>query len=775
MKPGPNDPCPCGSGKKHKRCCGNTSAPRGSESLTPPFDGKSALQLAVQHHQAGRLDNAEAAYRQILEFEPNNANALHLLGLIAHQSGEHLRAASLIRRALSVAPNSPFFRCNLGVVLLALGNLNEAIACYERAVALKPDYAEAHNNLGVAKMQQGKLTEAAASCQRALAVTPNYAEAHYNLGLTLLKQDRPAEATVCFERALGLRPDYAAAHEDLGTALQRQGRFDEAVARYQEALRLRPSAEAHNKLGAALQDQGRLDEAVTHYEQALSIDPQFPDAHFNLGGLLLDQGKLEQSIACFERAQQLMPNDRNRIALATAWTPVIESSGDLPAVREQCLRRITQLLQADLAIEDPLGAGLGPNFMLAYHGLDDRQLQEATARLYLKACPSLSWTAPHCLHDQNIPAGVKTKIGLVSRYFYNHTIGEVMHGLIEHINRDRFDVTVFRFPGPQDHVSRRIDDSADHVFRLPYSLAGARNLISESRLDVLVYPEIGMDPATYFIAFSRLAPVQCVMWGHPDTTGIPNIDYFVSSSDVEPVDAQDHYAEKLVTLQHVPTYYCRPPPVTNAPDRKALGLPESAHLYVCPQTLYKFHPDFDAILGAILRRDPQGVIVLFHGRHPAWATSLRDRFARSCPDVADRIVFLRRLPREHYLGLLQQADAVLDTLHFGGGNTTYQAFGLGVPVVTWPGSFARGRVTYALYKRMGVMDLVADRAERYVELAWRLANDEMFRQQMRTGIRNNSSVIFEDLETVQELELFFNRARGTARTGCSIVAAVDRT
>jgi len=768
MKPGPNDPCPCGSGKKHKKCCGSISAPRTLKPLASALDVPAALELATQYHQAGRLEHAEAVYRQILAVQPNDPNALHLLGLAAHQSGKHAVAADLIRRALNVAPRSPIFLCNLGVVLSAQGNREEAITCYERALALQPDYAEAHNNLGVAKMQQGNPAEAIVCYQRALAVRPNYADAHYHLGLALRKLGRAVEAIGCFERALELRADYADAHSDLGAALQGQGELDKAIAHYEQALRLRPNAETHNNLGIALEGQGRLDEAATHYERASQLAPGYADPCFNLAGIRLDQCRLGEAIACFERAQHLRPNDRNKIALASARIPIVESSAALLASRQQFLQRIGELLHEDLALTDPLSEGLTPNFLLAYHGLDDRELQEATAQLYLQACPALSWVAPHCRDGRERSSSARIKIGFVSRYFYNHTVGEVMHGLVGRMNRDRFEVTVFKFPGQQDHISRRIDDAADHVLRVPYSLSDARNQISSRSLDILVFPEIGMDPATYFLAFSRLAPVQCATWGHPDTSGIPNIDYYVSGMDVEPPDAQRYYSERLIALQHLPTYYYPPPPVRNSPDREALGLPRNAKLYVCPQTLYKFHPDFDDILGAILRRDPRALLVLFHGKHPAWATCLRQRFAESFPDGVDRVVFLRRLPMEHYLWLLREADAVLDTLHFGGGNTTYQAFGVGAPVVTWPGSFARGRVTYALYKRMEVMNVVTDSAEHYVEMALKLANDRDFHEEMAAAIRKESGVIFEDVETVRELELFFENALKAARRGTFI-------
>lgn len=730
------------------------------------FDTRTALQAAAQHHQAGRLQQAEALYRQILAIDANHADALHLLGVLAHQTGRSGAAEELIRRAIGRAARSPAFHCNLGVVLLARGALEEAAACFERALALKPDYDEAHNNRGLVQMRLGKLAEAERSFARALALRPEYANASYNRGLVLQMQGDVAAAIVAYERALALRPDHADAHNDLGTALQAQGRQDEAAAHYAAALRVDSAhAQAHNNLGTLLQDRGRVDEAAAHYRQALAAAPGLANAHFNLGKCLLEQCRREDARACFAEAQRLTPDDRNRIAMATALCPVMSSSADLAATRAQMTRDLATLLDADIVLADPLKQGLTPNALLAYHGLDDRPLQEALARLYLKACPALAWTAPGCCEQPRARGDRRIRVGFVSRYFYNHTVGEVTRGLLEHLDRVRFEITVLRIGPEDDALAHGIDAAADHVASVPGSLREARELIGARALDALVYPEVGMDPGTYFLAFSRLAPVQCVMWGHPDTTGIPNLDYYVSSADIEPANAQAHYSERLVRLAHVPAYYYRPALSDPLPDRAALELPERGNLYVCAQTLYKFHPDFDPTLAAILRLDPEGWLVLFEGRHPSWSGILRTRLRAALGDAVDRVLFLPRMTLPRYLALLTHACAALDTHPFGGGNTSYQALGLGVPIVTWPGAFARGRVTAALYERMGIIDLIARNADEYVALAHKLATQPDFRREIGLTIQRRCGVIYEDLETVREFERFLEAACDAAPRG----------
>ena len=268
-----------------------------------------AMAIAVRHHQAGRLQAAEQIYRQILQAEPNQPDALHLLGLIAHQVGKHDVAVEYIERAASLKGNDPALHNNLGGAYYALHRVADAVACYRRAAELKPDFAQAHNNLGIALCDQGKLEEAVAACRRAVQLKPDYAEAHCNLGAALNRQGKTDEAIACYRRAVQIKPAYAEAHNNLGNALKAQGKPDEAVACYRRAVELKPDyAEAHDNLGVALCGVGKLDEAAACCRRAVELKPDSAGAHNNLGSTLKDQGKLDEAIACYRRALELRPD-----------------------------------------------------------------------------------------------------------------------------------------------------------------------------------------------------------------------------------------------------------------------------------------------------------------------------------------------------------------------------------------------------------------------------------------------------------------------------------
>jgi predicted O-linked N-acetylglucosamine transferase (SPINDLY family) len=239
--------------------------------------------LAIQHHRAGRLREAEELYRLILAQRPENADAMQNLGIIAHESGRNDVAVDLFHRAIALKPNLPEAHNNLGNALRGQGQLDEAIAAYRKAIALRGNYAEAHYNLGIGLKDQGQLDQAIAAFRRAIALKPNYAEAHNNLGIALRDQGQLDEAISAYRQAIALNPNFFAAHSNLGTALRDRGQSDEAIAAYRQAIALQPrSAEAHSNLGIALADQGQLDEAIVACRHAIDLNPDLPETHSNL-------------------------------------------------------------------------------------------------------------------------------------------------------------------------------------------------------------------------------------------------------------------------------------------------------------------------------------------------------------------------------------------------------------------------------------------------------------------------------------------------------------
>jgi predicted O-linked N-acetylglucosamine transferase (SPINDLY family) len=267
-----------------------------------------ALKIALQAHQAGRLHEAGALYRQVLEAEPDNPEALHLLGVVSHQTGQHDVAVRYIQQAIARSPQVARFHNNLGEALRAQGRLAEAEAQYRQALALKPEYVDAHTNLGTTLKAQGNLEEAVAHYRKALALSPGSADAHNNFGLAVQEQGNLEVAVAQYRTALALNPALPEAHNNLGNALKAQGKLEDAIAHFRQALALNPAVpDAHNNLGIALHEQGKLEEAVAHFRQAVALRPAYPEGHHNLGNALRLQGKCDEALGHLERAIALRP------------------------------------------------------------------------------------------------------------------------------------------------------------------------------------------------------------------------------------------------------------------------------------------------------------------------------------------------------------------------------------------------------------------------------------------------------------------------------------
>jgi predicted O-linked N-acetylglucosamine transferase (SPINDLY family) len=610
---------------------------------------------------------------------------------------------------------------------------------------------------GVAAHSEGR-REDAGECYRAvLQLQPENPDALNLLGVLVCDAGRPGEAVSLIRRAVEAKGSVPAYHMNLGVALRDAGHPQESIASLQHAIRLDPGlADAHYALGRALIEVKRHAGAEARFRHTLAMSPGHVDAQKALAQVLKMQGKMQEA----EEIYQALLHQRDDVGAAFCnalmLPPIAKSRADIDMWRERYRLGLEELIRRQVLIDDPLTQIGSAGFFLSYHGTDNRQLMQLTAKAVMQACPALEWTAPHCQGWRG-PEG-RIRIGLISKFLHGHSIGKTAAGFVDQLSRERFEVTaLFVPPLVDDTISRFIRDKADRWRLLPNSVVEARETIADLELDVLFYQDVAMDAFTYYLAFARLAPVQCTSFGHPDTTGIPEMDYFVSNDLYERNEAQAHYSERLFLLQNLPTlaYYYRPSPATDVTGREASGLPAGTHLYACPQTLFKLHPDFDEIVLEILRRDPQGVLVLIQPQVEHWLRLLLGRLHARSPSCLEQILVVPELPRDRFLSLLECCDVILDPPQFNGMNSSLEAFAVGAPVVTLPGNSQPSRHTFAMYTCMGITDCVVESKEAYVAKCIAIASDPNLRRRLHDRILDDNGVLFENHKVVREFERFF--------------------
>lgn len=530
---------------------------------------------------------------------------------------------------------------------------------------------------------------------------------------------------------------------------------------------------AWKALGVSLQLQGK--EALSSLQKAVKLLPEDADAHINLGNALKNFGQLDSAEASYRRAMALNPDVLKYAFYAHLLLPIIPDTVDsIKAWLARYQDGIAALMDMPDFLKEP-GSTVNPmSFYLAYQNHNNLTVMKALCHLFRARVPDLTATAPHVPSWQSpVISGKRIRVGFLSEFLMAHTIGNLYQGFIRHLDRNRFEVLVIHAPrAKHDAFRQNLDALADKVLTLPARLKDQQQAVSEEKLDVLFYPDIGMAPSTYFLAYARLAPVQATSWGHPNTTGLDTIDYFVSAATIEPGDAEEHYTERLIRLNRMPCFYHPPVASAQIPARAALGLPETGTLYGCPQTLFKFHPEFDAVLAAIADGDPAGHIVLLEGKHSAWAGLLKARWEKRFPVLLNHVLFLPRMPMDRFMAFMAHMDVLLDPIHFGSGNTLYEAMVSGTPVVTWPGNFMRGRIVAGAYRQMGLVEApIAQRLEDYAPLALALGRDPERRRMLRQASREAANrELFADILAVREFEAFLEAAVAAAGNGQKLPA-----
>jgi predicted O-linked N-acetylglucosamine transferase (SPINDLY family) len=679
------------------------------EAASPAADVHRLMSTGFAHHQAGRLAEAAPFYDEALRLDSGCVEALHLAGVLAAQMGRPDRAVTLLARLLRLKPAFPEALYDYGNVLSAIGRLDDAVAAYGDALRLRPAYPEALTNLGLALRRQGRLDDAIARYRQALQLQPADPTTLYNLGGALCDQGNLDEAIACYGEAVRLKPDFSEALAGLGSLVMARNNFDMAEAAFSRVLQLAPRhRDAARGVATIYRMDGRADDAV-----GLASRTDDPIARFLAG---------------------------------TTIPAILPDGAAIPGIRAGYLSALAAA--GDASVEDPLEAvrALG-HFFFTYYDIPLREIHELTAASYRRICPSLAFTAPHCRDGRPAPRRRPRVVFVSANLHGSHTVSRLFSGLISGLASRPFDVIAAVASNREDDAIERLRRSVSGLLRLPKSLPQARRILAECEADVLVYLDIGMEPFTYFLASSRLAPLQLVTWGHPVTPGLDTINGFLSADHLDPPGAEADHTEPLHRLP-APAFVFERPGVVGR-DRSHFGLPDQAALYVCPQTLMKLHPDFDALVGAILRADRSGRLVLLAGPQPAWRRGLEERFARTMPDVADRVVFLPNQSREDFLGLLGAADVMLDIPSYSGGNTTLEALAAGLPVVTLPGGHFKDRMTAGLLDMAGLSQGIADTTDDYVRLALAHAHDGTA---YRADIAGQAAMLYGRRQAVDDFE-----------------------
>jgi len=732
------------------------------------FNVPQALAQALQHHERGQMAEAERLYATILAARPDHFDALQMMGLVKLAKGQPAEALHLVAAAMR-ARTTPQVLLNYGLVLNALKRHQEAVASFDQAIKLKSKFAEAHNNRGAALVALGQDEAAIASFSNAIAIKPDYADAHYNLGSSLRTLTHYDDALKSFDRALALRPKYFEVHTNRGLALEALERVPEAMASYDRALAIAPAfSEARINRSRLLGSLHRFDEALECFAQGLVLNPRDAGAYYNRGRLLLDLNRNADAAADFKKALSLKPDYAEaRLAACFAELPILYADENEIATRraayEQSLRAFCTDVEAGKVRRDLTKAIAAKQpFLLSYQGLNDAPLQ----RLYgTMVCDAMRREFPEPVALPPPPApGEPVRVGIVSSFFHLHSNWKIpIKGWLSQLDRSRFKISCYHLAKTHDSETDAAAALCDRFVHRHLTVEGWRREIVADAPHVLIYPGLLMDGISIQLAAQRLAPVQCNSWGHPETSGMPTLDYFLSSDLMEPDDAAEHYTEELVRLPNLSVYY---EPVATEPvamTREQLGFRADATVFWCGQSLYKYLPQYDEVFARIAKQANNSQFVfLRHGGGPPvndlFDARLERAFAAHGLKASNHCVVLDRLNQSQFVAAIGQCDIFLDSIGWSGCNSALESLPHNLPIVTVRGALMRGRHSAAILEMMGIPETVADTVDDFVSIAVRLAGNPAERGALSRRIAEAKHRLYRDRACISALEQFLERA-----------------
>ena len=735
------------------------------------FNVAQAYDQAQRLQQQGRLQEAERLCLQVLQARPDHVDALHTMALICHAKGQQVEALQFISAAMQVRKPAPAILLNRGIILTALARPEEALESFEQAIKLKSKFAEAHFNRGNALSALGRDEEALEAYKKAIVIKPDLTDAHFNRGVLLLKLGRYDEALKATERALALNPRHAKAHNTHGATLVKLGRYEEALASHEQALAIDPAyAVACNNRNRVLYLLNRFDEGLERLEAAQAQRPNDPEVSYIRGRILLSRNRNDEAAASFQRALTLQPDHADaRFGDCFAEVPIIYDNEDEIVRRRLAHERKLRALREDVEagrLKDVAKAitTIQP-FYLAYQGYNDRDLQALyggmiSAIIERQYPPAALATAP--------ASGERIRVGIVSGFFRQHSNWKMpIKGWLSQLDRKRFQVFGYQLDVERDAVTDVAAGLCDRFVQRALDVAGWRREILADSPHVLIYPGIQMDTISFQLAAQRLAPVQCNSWGHPETSGLPTLDYFLSSDLMEPPDAADHYTERLVRLPNLSIYYEPVDTPAVALTRQELGLRPDATVFWSGQSVFKYLPQYDAVFVRIAKQAPNSQFV-FLRHNGSVADVFQARLARAFSAhgliASDYCVFLDSMDQNTFIAAQKLCDVFLDSIGWSGCNSAMEGLQSNLPVVTVPGALMRSRHSMAILQMMGVADTIAHTLDDYVAIAVRLATAPDERRALSRRIAENKQRLYRDRSCIAALEDFLERAVREAAT-----------
>jgi len=465
---------------------------------------------------------------------------------------------------------------------------------------------------------------------------------------------------------------------------------------------------------------GAYQRAEESIRKIIKIKPDEPFAYQTLASILKNQDKIEDMIKVInEGLKKNLINKKWDLQKKLLSPLIVRDKKEIDSYRKKIEKGLEEIISSGIKLDyDNDQVVSPPLFELTYSDKDNKEINKKIVKALKKIYQPLNHKITISKKSNN-----KIKIGFISEFFTDHTIGKLFKNLIFSLDLKFFDIVIY-------HSNKTKRGKIFEEFQnkkgfkneiLPIKLINKIKIIEKEKFDILFYPDIGMSIEFYFLSLVRLAKYQIMSWGHPETTGSESIDFFLCSKNLITDDSYKFYTEKFLIIDKLPMIYDKPN-IKNKLNHKDLS---KKNIYSCPQTLFKFHPDFDDYLFDILKKDKKAILYLLKDIHKVYYLKLLQRFKKNKNFDSDRVIFLDPLNLSQFINHLGTSSVLLDPIYFGSGNSFHESMFYGTQTVTCPTKYIKSRIVSAAYIQMGVKNPpIVKNKDDYVDKAIEIANDK---------------------------------------------------
>ena len=467
---------------------------------------------------------------------------------------------------------------------------------------------------------------------------------------------------------------------------------------------------------------GDFQKAEESIKKIIKIKPDEPFAFQTLASVLKNQDKIEEMIKIInEGLKKKLINEKWEVQKKMLSPLIASDKKEIDDYREKINKGLDEVISSDIKLDYDNDQIISPPlFELTYTDKDNLEINKKMVKALKKIYQPLN----HKI-TINKKSSDKIKIGFISEFFTDHTIGKLFKNLIFSLDLKFFDTVIYHSnKTKKGEIFEEFQNKNGKGFKneiLPNKLIDKIKILEKEKFDILFYPDIGMSIEFYFLSLIRLAKYQIMSWGHPETTGSESIDFFLCSKDLISENSEKFYSEKFLIIDKLPMIYNRPIIKNKLGDSDI----SKKNIYSCPQTLFKFHPDFDDYLFNILKKDKKGILYLLKDTNKVYYLKLLERFKKNKNFDSDRVIFLDPLNFNQFINHLGTSSVLLDPIYFGSGNSFHESMFYGTKTVTYPTKYIKSRIVSAAYIQMEIENppIVKDKDD-YVNKAIEIANDE---------------------------------------------------